>query len=201
VKDWPQITVENRAQLRAWLSENHASSGSIWLVTYKKGDEKYLPYDAIVEEALCFGWIDSLPRKLDSLRTMLLLSPRKQGSAWSGLNKRRVEKLMAAGLMMPAGLTVIAAAQEDGSWQKLDAVEALIVPADLAAALAALPTARQNWDAFPPSVRRGLLELLVQAKRPKTRAVRIAEIADAASRNERARQWRKPAAPSSDPLV
>ena len=92
------MEIRSRAELRRWLTENHAVSGTIWLVTYKKAQaDMHVPYDDIVEEALCFGWVDSLPRALDAERTMLRLSPRKPGSAWSGLNKARIEKLAAAG--------------------------------------------------------------------------------------------------------
>ena len=125
-KDLPQIEVTSRAQLRDWLEANCAISGSIWLVTWKKQTpNRHVPYDAIVEEALCFGWVDSLPRKLDEQRTMLLLSPRKLGSAWSAANKARVERLTASGRMTPAGLAAVEAAQADGSWVFLDDVERL----------------------------------------------------------------------------
>ncbi len=148
--DYPRVEIESRSAWRAWLTENHASCGSIWLVTYKKASGRAaLSNDDIVEEALCFGWIDSLPRKLDEMRSMLMLWMRKPGSAWSALNKVRAERMIAAGFMQPAGLAAIAAAKADGSWSKLDSVEALAVPDDLAAALAAYPAARAHFDAFP----------------------------------------------------
>nr|MCU0246787.1 hypothetical protein [Bryobacter sp.] len=101
--DLKRVTVRSRAQWRAWLETNHASTESIWLVTYKKSvASKYLPYDDLVEEALCFGWIDGLMRGLDEQRVMRLLSPRKPKSVWSKLNRERVERLNAAGLMHPA---------------------------------------------------------------------------------------------------
>jgi uncharacterized protein YdeI (YjbR/CyaY-like superfamily) len=187
----PRLEVSSRAEWRAWLEDNHAHSGSLWLVTFKKGSGRpTLSNDDIVEEALCFGWIDSLPRKLDSERTMLLLSPRKPGSLWSALNKRRAERMIAAGLMRPAGLALIEAAQADGSWTALDAVEALAIPDDLAAALDARPPARTHFEAFPRSAKRGILEWILQAKRPETRARRVEETARLAERNERANQWR-----------
>jgi uncharacterized protein YdeI (YjbR/CyaY-like superfamily) len=174
------------------LEKNHARQGGIWLVTFKKhcGD-KYVPYDDVVEEALCFGWIDSVTRKLDEDRTMLWLSPRKPGSGWSKLNKERVEKTIAAGLMTPAGLEKIEAAKQEGSWHALDAIEALEIPPDLEAALASYPSARQNFDAFPRSVKRGILEWIATAKRPQTRAKRVEETARLAEDNIRANQWRR----------
>jgi uncharacterized protein YdeI (YjbR/CyaY-like superfamily) len=144
-----------------------------------------------VEEALCFGWIDSLPRKLDEKRSMLLLAPRKAKSAWSALNKARVEKLLAAKLMQPAGLAVIAAAKASGHWSKLDAVELLEIPDDLGKALAKSAAARKNFDTFPRSVRRAILEWIIQAKKPETRAARITETVSKAKDNIRANQWRQ----------
>lgn len=150
--------------------------------------------DEAIEEALCFGWIDSLPRKLDDQRTMLFFAPRKKGSAWSAINIARVERLIAQKFMTPAGLEKIQAAKQDGSWAKLERVNALIVPDDLAAALAARPNAAQAFDGFPPSTRRGVLEWLGTAKTQETRQKRITDIADKAARGERANQWRKPKA-------
>ena len=191
-KDFPKVQVESRKEWRAWLEANHESAESIWLVTFKKTSGKlHVSYDAVVEEALCFGWIDSLPRKLDDERSMLLLSPRKPGSAWSKVNKDRVERMAAAGKMHPAGLRKIEQSKADGSWTFLDDVEALVIPDDLAAALAEYEDAEENFMAFPPSTKRGILEWIKQAKRPETRSKRIRETAELASRNVRANQYRK----------
>lgn len=185
-----QVQIESRREWRTWLEQNHTKAQGIWLITFKKhcGD-KYVSYDEIVEEALCFGWVDSLPRKLDADRSMLWLSPRKPGSNWSKLNKERVEKMIAAGLMTSAGLVKIEAAKQDGSWHALDAIEALEIPPDLDAALASYTSARQHFDAFPRSVKRGILEWIANAKRPITRAKRIEETARLAEDNIRANQW------------
>ncbi|MGG5817714.1 YdeI/OmpD-associated family protein [Falsiroseomonas sp. HW251] len=190
--DHLRIAVGGRAALRAWLAANHASSGSIWLVTWRKPDPRHLPYDAIVEEALCWGWVDSLPRRLDESRTMLRLSPRRRGSAWSALNKARIERLEAAGLMAPPGLAAVARAKADGSWSKLDAVETLAEPADLVAALARHPPAAAHWAAFPRSARRGILEWIEQARTPVTRVKRVEETATEAQANRRANRYRGP---------
>lgn len=186
----PRVVVESRDAWRTWLAANHQSATSIWLVTWKKGDPRHVSYDAIVEEALCFGWIDSRPRKLDAARTMLLISPRKSGSAWSQVNRQRVEALTAAGLMHASGLQRVADAKQDGSWSKLEPIDDLVLPEDLAKALDAQPEARANWDVFPKSARRGILEWIIQAKLPKTRAARIKITASEAARNKRANQWR-----------
>lgn len=188
--DRARVEIDSRETWRRWLKKYHGQSESIWLVVWKKGDARHVPYGDIVEEALCFGWVDSLPRKLDAERSMLLVSPRRTGSAWSKLNKQRAERMIAAGLMTPAGLARIAEAKKDGLWSKLDSVEALEIPADLAAAFDAHRPAAKYWEAFPRSVKRGILEWIAQAKRPETRARRIAETALCASRNERANQWR-----------
>lgn len=191
-KDLPRVQIESRAEWRAWLAANHESAESIWLVTFKKGSGRpYVPYDDVVEEAICFGWVDSLPRKLDEERTMLLLSPRKPGSAWSKANKERAERMNAAGKMKPAGLTKIEQSKEDGSWTFLDDVEALVVPEDLSAALEGHENAGENFAAFPPSSKRGILEWIKQAKKPETRGKRIRETAELASRNVRANHYRQ----------
>ena len=186
-----QVVVESREEWRAWLAEHHADSPGVWLVTYKKGEGRpYVPYGDVVEEALAYGWVDSLGRALDEHRSQLLMTPRKPGSKWSRPNKERVERLRAAGLMAPAGERVVSAAQEDGSWVALDGVEALEEPDDLRAALDADPEARRHWDAFPRSARRGILEWLLNARTESTRTRRITEIATLAARGERANQWR-----------
>lgn len=189
--DFASIEIGSRAELRTWLQANHRQQDSIWLVVWKKGDARHVPAGEIVEEALCFGWIDSLPRKLDARRSKLLLSPRRIGSAWSRINKERAERLTRDGLMAPAGLAQIEAAKRSGAWTKLDAVEKLIVPVDLSDALKRQPGATENWRAFPRSVRRSILEWIAQARKPETRVRRIQETTEKASRNERANQWRR----------
>jgi uncharacterized protein YdeI (YjbR/CyaY-like superfamily) len=187
------VLPRSRAEWRAWLAEHHARPGGVWLVSHKKAaGGPHVTYDEAVEEALCFGWVDSKPAKLDAARTMLWFAPRKTGSRWAATNKARVGRLLAAGLMAPAGLAKVEAAKADGTWDALDAVEALEVPADLAAALAGYPHAAANFAAFPKSARRGILEWVVAAKRPETRAKRVAETARLAEDNVRANQWRQP---------
>lgn len=158
-------------------------------MTYKKATGKpRIDYEEAVEEALCFGWVDSKGGKVDDARSMLYFAPRKPGSGWSRPNKQRVERLIAAGLMMPAGLAKIEAARRDGSWSRLDAVEALEIPRDLAEAFSARPGAALHFDGFPRSVKRGILEWIATARKPETRARRIAETARLAEKNQRANQ-------------
>ncbi|MGI5129510.1 YdeI/OmpD-associated family protein [Pseudonocardia sp. CA-107938] len=186
-EDAERIQPETIEQWRAWLAEHHARGSGVWLVTWKaSAPGPTLGYEECVEQALCFGWVDSSARGLDEQRTMLWFAPRRPGSGWARTNKARIERLTAAGLMAPAGQAVIDAARADGSWTLLDDVEDLVVPPDLADALAAVPPARERFDAFPPSVRRAILAWIVTAKRPATRASRIATTAEKAARGERA---------------
>jgi uncharacterized protein YdeI (YjbR/CyaY-like superfamily) len=185
------VQPSTRATWRKWLADHHSRAEGVWLITYKKSaDKPRIEYGEAVEEALCFGWVDSKPGKVDEERTKLWFAPRKSGSGWSRPNKERIERLFAAGQMQPAGIAKIEAAKEDGSWAALDAVEDLVIDADLAAALASLPQAAQNFEAFPRSAKRGILEWIAIAKRPETRAARIAETARLAQDNLRANQWK-----------
>jgi uncharacterized protein YdeI (YjbR/CyaY-like superfamily) len=186
------IHPKSRAAWRKWLEKNHTRTEGIWLISYKKATGKpRFDYDESVEEALCFGWIDSKPAKLDEERSMLWFAPRKVGTGWSKLNKERVERLIKAGLMTPAGLVKVNAAKKDGSWNALDTVEALEMPSDLEEALSKNETARGFFEAFPRSVKRGILEWILNAKKPETRAKRIQETVEKAEKNIRANQWRQ----------
>lgn len=186
--DLERFHAETREEWRAWLAANHATATGVWLVTWKVASGRpRLPYGEGVEEALCVGWVDSLGRGIDEDRSSLLYTPRKPGSGWSRPNKERIARLRAAGLMQAAGQARIDAAVADGSWTLLDDVEDLIEPDELRAALDADPAARAHWDAFPRSVKRATLEWIVQAKRPDTRARRVAEAAERSGRGERPR--------------
>jgi uncharacterized protein YdeI (YjbR/CyaY-like superfamily) len=181
----PHVFVEDRATWRAWLEENHATAKGAWLVSWRKGHGPRVEYEAAVEEALCFGWIDSQGGNVDERRSRQYYAPRKQTSGWAGTNKVRIERLIADGRMAPAGFAAIERAKANGSWTLLDDVEQGIVPSDLATALAGHPPAPANFEAFPKSVRRAMLEWVAQAKRPETRAKRVREIAEGAQQNER----------------
>ncbi len=143
----PILTIRSRAELRAWLSEHHTEKGPVWLASFKKHHPDYLPYEPVVEELLCWGWIDSVTRALDADRSMILIAPRNPKSAWSAINKAHVERARASGAMTPAGEAKIAAALANGQWSFLDDVERLEVPGDLAAALGSL---RDGWEGVAP---------------------------------------------------
>lgn len=198
------IYPRSRTGWREWLAHNYTQTTGIWLISDKKNSKRWqlqrererLTYDVAVEEALCYGWIDSKPRKLDSTRTMLWFTPRKAGTGWSALNKSRIERLMETGKMAEPGRAKIDVAKADGSWEMLDAVERLEVPPDLESEFGRYSdgdgddSARRNWEGFPRSVKRGILEWILQAKKPETRAKRIAETVRRAGQNERANQWK-----------
>jgi uncharacterized protein YdeI (YjbR/CyaY-like superfamily) len=183
----PLIHPESREAWRAWLAEHHASVEGVWLARWTKSSGRAsVSYEEIVEEALCFGWIDGLVHTLGDGRQAQLLTPRRTGSGWARSNKDRVERLIASGRMTEAGMKVVGSARADGSWSMQDAAEALIEPDELAAALDAEPEARRQWDAFPRSPRRALIWWVMSAKRPETRGRRVAQIVAEAAQGRRA---------------
>src|ERR1700694_2653885 len=183
----PHIHLEDRDSWRRWLAANHAKSTGIWLVRWRRSSGRTrIEYNASVEEALCFGWIDGQAATIDEQRSMQYFAPRRPKSGWSRSNKERFERLSKAGLMAPGGLAAVERARADGSWALLDAIDRLEVPTDLAAALGALAPAREKWEAFPRSVKSGLLAWIAQARQDQTRVRRIEETATAAQHNQRA---------------
>jgi uncharacterized protein YdeI (YjbR/CyaY-like superfamily) len=183
----PLIHPKTIGAWRDWLTKHHQDTDGVWLAGWKRASGKIaLDYAQIVEEALCFGWIDGVTNTLDDGRQAQLLTPRRRGSGWSPSNKERVERLVAEGRMTEAGMRVIEAAKADGSWSMQDAAEALIEPPELADALNANPEARRHWDAFGRSPRRALIWWVMSAKRPETRQRRVTTIVGEASRGRRA---------------
>jgi uncharacterized protein YdeI (YjbR/CyaY-like superfamily) len=186
--DAPRVHVETIEQWSDWLAENQLSGKGVWLVTWRRPTGRPAPpYELQIEEALRVGWVDSTAKRLDDDRTMLYFARRRPGSEWARTNKERIARLESDGRMLPAGQAVVDKARADGSWTLLDAVEDLIVPDDLAAALDRHEGAHGHWDSFPASTRKQILWWIVQAKRPETRTARIEETARRASRGERAR--------------
>jgi len=184
-----QVEVRSAAELRDWLSVHHGQCDSVWLVTWKKAPgAPYVPVAEVLDELIAFGWIDGLRRKLDDARTMQLISPRRQ-QAWAQTYKDRATRLQAEGRMHQAGLAAIEAAKAAGRWNETAAVDALVVPDDLAAALADRPVAEAFFSRSAPSYRRNVLRWLHAAKRPRTRAVRIARIVGSASKSEKLSQF------------
>lgn len=170
----PRVQVESRGAWRTWLADHAHEGRPIWLVVFKKHcADRHVPFPEMVEEALCFGWIDSRARRVDEDRMMVLMGPRRPGSIWSRINKDHVDRAIAAGRMTPAGQAVVDAAKADGSWHALDETEAGVEPEALRAALTG--EARRRWDALAPSHRRQYLHWIRQAKTEPTRARRVAE--------------------------
>lgn len=170
-----QVYVKTRQQWRQWLSRHHEENDGIWLVFYRKEVGKpTLEYDAAVEEALCFGWIDSIIKKIDAERYVRKFTPRRPNSRWSALNKKRIEKVTRQGLMMPSGLARVAEAKKSGAWDKSDRPDIPSAPtAEFARALAANAKAKAFFEQLAPSHRRMYSGWTAMAKRPETRDRRI----------------------------
>jgi uncharacterized protein YdeI (YjbR/CyaY-like superfamily) len=185
---YPIHHVETRAQWRAWLEANHASTRGVWLCSWRASTGRpRCAYPDVVEEAICFGWIDSTVTNLDDDRGLQLITPRKPKSGWTRLNRRRAAEMEAAGLMTDAGRRAVSIAQQNGWWTIYDPVDDLIEPAELKVALDANPAARREWDRFPPSPRKMMLWWVVSAAKAETRQRRIDEIVANAAVGRRAR--------------
>jgi uncharacterized protein YdeI (YjbR/CyaY-like superfamily) len=190
-KSTPTFYPKNRQEWREWLDQNHKLEESVWLIYYKKkSNTPTVQYSEAVDEALCFGWIDSKAKPLDEGKYMQFFSRRKPKSVWSKVNKEKVERLISEGQMTAAGFAAIATAKENGSWAILDEAEALIIPADLESALAIKQKAKDYFLGLSRSDKRNILQWLTLAKRPETRQKRIAEIADLAAQNQKPKQFR-----------
>lgn len=173
--DYPRVPIASVAEWRHWLHENHAQARGAWLVTPNASSgEPRLAYEVSIPEALVYGWIDSVAKPADAKHTMLLFTPRKPGSGWSRSNKERLAVLMKEGRMHPAGLAKVAAAKKDGSWTLLDGVEAMAAPPDLRKALGV--AGMKKFHALTPGRKKEHLRMLVTAKRPETRARRLADV-------------------------
>jgi uncharacterized protein YdeI (YjbR/CyaY-like superfamily) len=175
------------AAWRAWLTANHDAVRGVWVASWRKGSGRdRLPYEDLVEEAICFGWIDSTVNTLDDERGMQLMTPRKPKSGWTRLNRERFAALEAEGRMTEAGRRAAEVAKANGWWTIYDAVEDLVEPDDLAGLLDSSPAARAGWDSFPPSARKQMLWWIVSAGKPETRANRITKIVSEAELGRRA---------------
>ena len=178
------IYASDRKTWRKWLSNNHLTSRGIWLIYYKvKSGKPSVKYSEAVKEALCFGWIDSKVKSLDEERYQQIFTPRKPKSVWSKLNKQYIEELIEQGLMTTAGIKKVEVAKQDGSWNSLNAIEALIIPIDLQQALEANETANLNFQAFSNSWKKNILFWIHSAKRPETRLKRIEQTIMSAAHN------------------
>lgn len=182
---------KNAIEWRNWLEKNHKTEKSVWLIIFKNGSSiPSIKYPEAVNEALCFGWIDSKPNKRDDLSYYQFFARRNPSSRWSGLNKRKVKELIAQGKMTDEGFKMIRIARETGTWSALDNVEKMIVPEDLQLQFDNNKEALTNWQHFPPSSKKIILEWILSAKRTTTRQKRITETVNLAAQNIRANHYR-----------
>ena len=180
----------SREAWRLWLQENHHSKQAVWLIYYKKKSAvPSITYSDAVDEALCFGWIDSTAKSLDHETFKQYFCKRKPNSVWSKINKGKIQRLTAEGLMMPAGYQCIEIAKQNGSWAILDEVEELIIPKDLEKTFKTKPGSKDFFLSLSKSTRKAILQWLVLAKRPETRQNRITEIVTLAADKKKPKQF------------
>ena len=176
------------AEWSAWLAEHHATTPGVWLVSAKKSSGRQaFGYEDAVVEALRWGWVDSTQRGVDEHRSMIWFAPRRAQSIWTRNNKQRVARLEAEGRLEAPGRAAVEAAKANGMWTLMDDVEDLVVPADLAAAFEQHPGSREQFDAFRPSVRKQVLAWIALARKPETRAARVAATAEEAAQGRPSR--------------
>jgi uncharacterized protein YdeI (YjbR/CyaY-like superfamily) len=180
----------SQADWRKWLTKNHQTLNSIWLVYYKKHSGKpTIKYSDAVDEALCFGWIDSKAKPIDDEKSMQFFCKRKPTSVWSKVNKAKVERLIAENKMQAAGLRLIEIAKANGSWDILNDAEALIIPPALEAAFKKIKGSKNYFEQLSRTDKRNILQWLTMAKKPETKANRINEIATLAGEGKKPKQF------------
>jgi uncharacterized protein YdeI (YjbR/CyaY-like superfamily) len=175
------------AEWRDWLAEHHDRGAGVWLVSWRRASGREpLPYEDLVLEALCWGWVDSTVKTIDDERSRMWVAPRRpRTSTWVRSNKERVARLEAEGRMQPAGRALVEAAKANGMWTVLDDAEAGVEHPLLTKALDADPAARASWDALPPSVRKQALTQMALARTDATKAKRVAAIVAACAEGRR----------------
>lgn len=188
-----ELNLKTAEKWRQWLIKNYEITDSVWLLLHKNKDtDRNLSYEKALEEALCFGWIDSKPRKKDEDSYFVLFSKRNPKSNWSRKNRDTVKLLIKEGRMHKAGLEAVRIAKETGKWEALTDVQNSVIPDDLKQELDANPVAQENFNNFPPSSKRIILEWLLNAKTEATRKKRIQETVILAEKNIRANHYRQP---------
>lgn len=190
-KDIETFYPKSRQQWREWLQDNHDKKQSVWLIYYKKKSNiPTVVYSDAVDEALCFGWIDSKAKPLDEEKFMQFFSKRKVNSVWSKVNKEKIERLISEELMTKAGLEIIETAKQNGTWTILDEAEALIIPKDLDNEFQKKVNAKDYFMSLSRTDKRNILQWLILAKRQETRQNRINEIVELADQNQKPKQFR-----------
>ncbi|MCA6363741.1 MAG: YdeI/OmpD-associated family protein [Bacteroidetes bacterium] len=187
---YPAFHFRSAGELRKWLENNHAKSNAVFVVMYRKESEvKSVHWDELVNEVICFGWIDGKRTRRNHESFYQYISPRNPKSHWSKINKAKVERLLSENKIAPAGLAMIELAKKTGTWNALDKVDALELPDDLLNALKKNKKANEYFHAFPPSAKKLILWWIMNAKRPETRQKRIDETVTLAEKNVRANQY------------
>ena len=177
ISDADTFFAEDRAAWREWLAAHHGRRTQVWLLLHKKHvEERSVSYDEAVEEALCWGWIDGLTKRWDERSYAVRFTPRKPGSVWSESNVERVIRMIAEGRMTPAGMALVEEAKRRGTWDQAASGRLDVTPPDLEAALAGVPAAAARWNEWPATPRRMYVYWVLDAKRPETRARRIADV-------------------------
>ena len=183
---------KSRKDWRKWLQKNHIAEKSVWLIIYhKESKTPSIYYDVAVEEALCFGWVDSKPNKRDHESYFLFFSKRNPKSNWSKINKERSKELIAQGLMTPAGQAMIDLAKKSGTWTALDQVDNCVIPSDFQTLFDKNKTAFKNFQRFPPSSKKIILGWIMNAKKDETRKQRLKQAVELAAKNIRANHYQK----------
>ena len=191
-KNPAEFYAKDRQAWREWLEKNHETEKSVWLILYHRDSRTpCVSYEDAVEEAICFGWIDSRPQKRDAESSLLLFARRNPASKWSQNNRERAERMIRAGRMREEGMHMIELAKTSGTWTALEEVQKNITPDDLQEALDASPRAKEYFLAFPPSSKRIILEWIQNAKKPETRQKRIDETVRLAAENIKANHYRQ----------
>ena len=168
----PIFYAKSREDWRNWLMQNHDKQKAVWLF-YDKGTERKLSWQDIVQESLCFGWIDSKPGKVSDTQSKIYVSKRKPKSVWSKINKANIDYLIENNLMMPAGMESVRVAKENGSWDSLNKSDDLIVPCELDQLFMNNKTAQKYYESLSDSKKRNILSWIYSAKRPETYLNRI----------------------------
>lgn len=186
MNDAPEFYAPDRASWRAWLEKHHATEVNVWLI-HDKGKNRRLSWSDIVDEALCYGWIDGRANTVSDTQAKIYVSRRKSNSTWSRVNKAKTEVLIADDQMQPAGLAAIELAKANGSWDKLNLSDNLVLPDELIGQFRTNKVAKANFEAFPPSTKRNILAWIYDAKTDATRIKRIGQTVEFATKNLRAR--------------
>ncbi len=185
MKDTPHFFAKDRPTWRTWLQNHHDTETAVWLV-HDKGKNRTLKWEDIVQEALCFGWIDSTAGKVSETQSKIYVSRRKPKSVWSKINKAHVERLIASGDMTPAGLEAIMVAKANGAWDALSLSDAMELPEELIGLFETDTITRQHFESFSDSAKKQILSWIYSAKRDETRSLRIQKTAEMAKRGLRA---------------